>query len=97
MLFALLTVIVMRIKVEWRIVFWASLGGLLGVYSGSVFLAPLFSADLLKMLFTALISSFALHLLFIGGFTETVQMFWLSAIPVVVVGAPLGTYVYTDE
>ena len=177
MMAATLTIIVMRVKVEWRIVFWASMGGFLGVYCGAVFLVLLLSAGLLKMIFTALISSFALtltilgwkqrrynetlavfylrekilllmagfaggcmtglvgngidiicfslmvllfsltekvstptsvvlmainavagfalHLLFIGGFTETVQTYWLAAVPVVVVGAPLGAYMCT--
>ncbi len=177
MMAATLTIIVMRITVEWRIVLWASLGGCFGVFVGSVLMAALMPADLLKMLFTALISSFALtlavlnwkprqyntcltvfgfpekllvlvtgffggcmtglvgngidifcfslmvllfrlsekvstptsvvlmainaivgfslHLFVIGGFTATVQSYWLAAVPVVVVGAPLGAYLCT--
>jgi uncharacterized membrane protein YfcA len=177
MMAATLTIIVMRIAVEWRIILWASLGGVAGVMLGSIFVAPLLPADLLKMLFTAMIVSFALtlfllnwkpraynqylpifgrreilillftgfiggcltglvgngidiicfsvmvllfrlsekvstatsvvlmafnslvgftlHLLIIGGFTAQVESYWLAAIPVVVVGAPLGAYFCT--
>jgi len=177
MMAATLTIAVMRIAVEWRIILWASLGGVAGVMLGSFFIAPLLPADLLKMLFTAMIVSFALtlfllnwkprtynqflpffswrekailliagfiggcltglvgngidiicfsvmvlmfrlsekvstatsvvlmafnslvgfalHILIIGGFTAEVQSYWLAAIPVVVVGAPLGAYFCT--
>jgi len=177
MLAATLTIIVLRITVEWRVILWASLGGILGVLLGSLIIAPLLPADLLKMLFTAMISSFALtlvllnwkqrlynshllifswhekrillitgfiggcmtglvgngidiicfsvmvllfrlsekvstatsvvlmafnsligfliHLFIMGGFTSEVKAYWLAAIPVVVVGAPLGAYFCT--
>lgn len=177
MMSATLTIIVMRIAVEWRIILWASLGGMIGVILSSILIAPLLSASLLKMLFTAMIASFALtlfivsckqrfyndylsvfgwrekvvvliaggiggcmtglvgngidiicfsvmvllfrlsekvstatsvvlmafnsvagfalHLFVIGGFTAEVQSYWLAAIPVVVVGAPLGAYFCT--
>jgi uncharacterized membrane protein YfcA len=35
---------------------------------------------------------FALHALVLDTFTPTVQGYWLAAVPVVVVGAPLGAY-----
>ena len=46
------------------------------------------------MAFNALIG-FLLHLFAIGGFTNSVENYWLAAIPVVVVGAPLGAYFCT--
>ena len=177
MMAATVTIVLMRISIEWRFIRWASLGGLIGVTIGTILLAPLFSPVLLKMLFTAMIVSFgialilhnrqqrdynsrlsqfrwqeksiillagivggiqtglvgtgidiicfsvmvllfrltekiatptsvvlmainavigfALHLIFVGGFTETVQSYWLAAIPVVVVGAPLGALLCT--
>lgn len=177
MMAATLTIIVMRIAVEWRVVCWASLGGIFGVAVGSIVIAPFLPADLLKMLFTAMITSFALtlfllnwkqrsynkcianiswrerliliftgivggcltglvgngidiicfsvmvllfrlsekvstatsvvlmacnaligfsiHLFIIGGFSIEVKNYWLAAIPVVVVGAPLGAYFCT--
>jgi len=36
---------------------------------------------------------FVLHAFIIGGFTPQVQAYWIAAIPVVVVGAPLGALV----
>ena len=36
------------------------------------------------------IIGFAYHLLFTNSFTPEVQSWWLAAIPVVVIGAPLG-------
>lgn len=177
MMAATLTIIVMRVTVEWRLIFWASFGGLFGVALGSIVIAPLMPPALLKMLFTAMIASFALtlallnwkqrlynsnlpvfswrekliviftgflggimtglvgngidiicfsvmvllfrlsekvstptsvvlmafnslagfalHLFVIGGFTSQVENYWLAAIPVVVVGAPLGAYFCT--
>ncbi|MFK5948436.1 MAG: TSUP family transporter [Methylococcales bacterium] len=38
---------------------------------------------------------FVLQLFVIGGFTEKVETYWLSVVPVVVVGAPLGAYICT--
>jgi uncharacterized membrane protein YfcA len=177
MVAATLTIIVMRVAVEWRLILWASLGGVLGVVFSSLLLAPMLQPALLKMLFTAMIVSFALtlsilswqkrqynqsmpvfgrrekwimlltgaigggmtglvgngidiicfsvmvllfrlsekvstptsvvlmavnalagfalHLGVLGGFTEQVQNYWLAAVPVVVVGAPLGAYCCT--
>ncbi len=174
MVAATLTIIVMRVPVEWRLIFWASLGGLFGIVPGTMMIAPLLSPELLKWLFTAMITSFALtllvlnwqprlynnglpefscrekwiviltgfiggamtglvgngidiicfsvmvllfrlsekvstptsvvlmavnslagfalHVFVIGGFSSTVERYWLAAVPVVVVGAPLGAY-----
>jgi len=36
---------------------------------------------------------FFLHYFFIGGFNDTVQAYWLAAIPIVVIGAPLGALI----
>ena len=177
MVAATLTIIVMRVAVEWRLILWASLGGVFGVVFSSLLLAPMLHPGLLKMLFTAMIVSFALtlailswqerrynnrmpvfggrekgimlltgavgggmtglvgsgidiicfsvmvllfrlsekvstptsvilmavnalagfalHLSVLGGFTEQMQRYWLAAVPVVVVGAPLGAYCCT--
>lgn len=174
---ASLTIIVMRIAVAWRVIVWASLGGLFGVAIGLLLMAPLLSPALLKMLFTAMIVSFILplgilnwrhrvyndnmpafgalekavmlltgavggcmtglvgngidiicfsvmvllfrlsekvstptsvilmavnaqagfmlHLFVSGGFSGQVERYWLAAVPVVVVGAPLGAFCCT--
>ena len=174
---AALVIIYMGIRVEWRVIRWASLGGVLGIVVGSILLAPILSPPVLKMSFTAMITSFAvtlfalnrgerfchtrlplfgrrerllllsagflggmmsglvgngidmitfsfmvllfrlsekiatptsvilmainalvgfaLHVFVIGGFTSEVQAYWLAAMPVVVVGAPMGAIVCT--
>lgn len=177
MMAASLTIIVMRVPVEWRVIIWASIGGFLGVIAGSILITPLLSAPLIKMLFTAMVASFALalvlinwkprfynnnmpimtnlekiiflvtgffggamtglvgtgidiicfsvmvllfrlpekistptsvilmainawvgfalHLIVLEGFNNKVENYWLAAVPVVVVGAPLGAYFCT--
>ncbi len=172
---ATLGIIVMHIPVAWRFILWVSLGGLIGITSGTLWLAPLLSPALTKMLFTAIVASlalallilnqrsagyndcllflgwrervlmlfagmlggcisglvgngidiigfsvlvllfrfpasiatpssvvlmsfnslagFALHLFVTDGFTVEVEQYWLAAVPVVIFGAPLGTYV----
>lgn len=169
---ASLLIIYMGLKVEWRVIRWASLAGIPGIIIGAVLVAPNLPPPVIKMAFTVLVTSFAitlialnrgirlvherlehpgrrelgmvllagflggmmsgmvgngidiitfslmvllfhisekvatptsvilmainslvgfaLHVFLIGGFTPTVQGYWLAAIPVVVVGAPLG-------
>jgi uncharacterized membrane protein YfcA len=171
---ASLTILVLRVRLEKRVIFWASLGGIPGIILGSGMLAPLLSAAMVKMSFTAMVSSFAvtlaiinwkqrgyneelqvfalqekiimllagfsggimsglvgngidiicfsvmvllfrvsekiatptsvvlmaanamvgfiLHGIFIGDFTPLMQNYWLAAVPVVIIGAPLGAY-----
>ena len=177
MMAATLTIIFMRIAIEWRVILWASLGGIPGIVTGAAVLAPLLPADLVKISFTAMVVSFAitlsmlnwghrkynetlpffagkertillctgflggimsglvgngidiicfsvmvllfrlsekvatptsvilmafnsvvgfcLYIFFIDGFSSQVQSYWLAAIPVVVVGAPLGAFCCT--
>lgn len=51
------------IRVEWRVIRWASLGGFVGIFLGSGFLAPLLPSDAIKMSFTVMLLSFAITLL----------------------------------
>jgi uncharacterized protein len=177
MVMAGLCIVLLRIAVEWRVILWASLGGVIGIVIGTAVLAPLIAPAMTKMLFTAMIGSFAvtlffsrnnkkhnqqqlpaynlrektillltgatggcmsglvgngidivsfsimvvlfrlceriatptsvilmainavvgfaLHGLVIGGFTAEVQSYWLAAIPVVIIGAPLGAFFCT--
>ena len=169
---ATLMILMMGLKVEWRIIRWASLAGLPGMLVGAVLLAPVLPPAVVKMSFTVMVTSFALtllvlnrgirlchnalshtgrqetrmvllagflggmmsglvgsgidiitfslmvllfrisekvatptsvilmafnslagfalHAFFIGGFTPQVQDYWIAAIPVVVIGAPVG-------
>lgn len=170
---AVFTIVVMRIKVDWQVIAWASLGGVFGMIC-SLFLSPLLPPDVSKILFTALVVSlaatlilinrsrreyrpltvfsggqkkliliagfcggvmsglvgngidiicfsvmvllfrmserlatptavvlmafnslvgFLLHCFYLGDFSPLIEDYWLAAIPVVVVGAPLGAVV----
>lgn len=171
---ASLVIIAMGIQVEWRVIRWATVGGFPGIFLGSAIFSPLFPADMVRLLFTAMVSSFAftlfivnrnrrvkykalllygnrermllmmagfmggilsglvgsgidivtfslivllfriaekvatptsvivmavnaiigflLHYYVIGGFTPEVKTYWLAAVPVVVLGAPLGAF-----
>lgn len=168
-------IIAMRIQVEWRVIRWVSLGGIIGMLLGTVLLAPLLPPAAIKMSFTVMATSFAvtlfamnhgihlynlnlsrytvyekslmliigivggtmcglvgngidiiafslmvllfrisekiatptsvilmsinaifgffIHYFVIGGFNDKVEEYWLAAIPVVVVGAPLGAII----
>jgi uncharacterized membrane protein YfcA len=59
---ASLVIMYMNIKVEWRVILWASLGGALSIIPTSIWLAPLLPPPVLKMSFTAMITSFAITL-----------------------------------
>ena len=174
MVAASIAIIMMRVKVLWRVIAWVSLGGVIGLVIGFVILAPILASDIIRMLFTVMAVSLAytlirlssgfrlnhnampemtlretgillvvgimggivsglvgsgidmlcfsvLVLLFrisetiatptsvvlmainsvfgvllqffiYGGINEQVQAYWLAAVPIVVVGAPLGAY-----
>ncbi len=171
---ASLLIVLLRIPVEWRVIFWATLGGIVGISLGSIVLAPIVSPVITKTIFTVIVTSFAITLVvlnrgiqlrhqqlpvvgvtecallvvfgFIGGvvsgligngidiitfslmvllfrvsekvatptsvllmainavvgfmlylfvldgFTLQVKAYWLAAVPVVVVGAPMGAF-----
>lgn len=172
---ASLTILALRCKVDWFAIRWASLAGIPGIIISATFIAPMLPPPVIKISFTALVTSFAitlfllnrglkhrhektptretyarnmllvagffggmmsglvgngidiitfsllvlffrvnekvatptsvilmainscvgfaLHGFVIGGFSELVQSYWLAAVPVVVVGAPLGAYI----
>ncbi len=56
---ASLTLICLRVKLNGPFILWASIGGSLGLLLGTFMIAPQLPANLIKMLFTAMISSFA--------------------------------------
>lgn len=51
------------IKVEWKVIRWGSIGGILGVFLGLRFLAPLLPPDVIKMSFTMMVASFGITLI----------------------------------
>ena len=59
---ASLVIMYLNIEVAWRVILWASLGGALSIIPTSIWLAPLLPPPVLKMSFTAMITSFAITL-----------------------------------
>jgi len=59
---ASLTIWLTGIKVEWRVIRWGSLGGLVGIFVGLGFLAPILPPDVIKMSFTIMLTSFGVAL-----------------------------------
>jgi len=64
---ASLAIWVTGIKVDWRAIFWTSIGGVLGIFMGLAFLAPFLPLDVIKMFFTMMLSSLAVSLLVSGA------------------------------
>lgn len=60
---ASLLIILLRIPVDWQVIRWATLGGIAGITLSVTILAPVLSPDLTKILFTVIVSSFAITLL----------------------------------
>ena len=174
MVAASVAIIMMRVQVLWRVIIWVSLGGVFGLFVGSVLLTPVLASDSVRMLFTVMAVSLAFTLIrlstgfrlnhrsmpeinlretglllvvgivggtisglvgsgidmicfsvlvllfrisesiatptsvilmainsvfgvliqvyFLDGINAQVQAYWLAAVPIVVVGAPLGAY-----
>lgn len=60
---ASLAILITGVKVEWRVIFWASMGGFIGIVFGCFFLAPLLPPDVIKITFTVMLTSIALTLI----------------------------------
>jgi uncharacterized membrane protein YfcA len=60
---ATLVILARGIRVEWRYLGWASLGGLVGLPLGALLFAPMVSPPMTRMVFTVMQASFALALL----------------------------------
>jgi uncharacterized membrane protein YfcA len=176
---ASLTIIYMKIKIEWRAIFWGGIAGMAGITFSTFFIMPYVPPPLVKIAFTLMVSSlaialvfmnksennqrneqfpifgrreksflmlagfvggimsglvgcgeniatfmvmvllfrvcekvatpttvllmtivtitgFALHLFIVGDFTPIVQGYWLAAVPIVCVGAPLGAVICAE-
>jgi len=72
MVSASLTILYMRVKVAWQVIRWASLGGILGVLLGLIVM-PLLAPAIVKMSFTAMITSFAITLFILNKKQNTWQ------------------------
>ncbi|MCF7970580.1 MAG: TSUP family transporter [Methylococcaceae bacterium] len=67
MVAASITILMMRIKVLWRVIAWVSLGGVFGIFIGALLLSPVLASTLIRMLFTVLAVSLALTLTFLNA------------------------------
>lgn len=63
---ASLAIILLRIKVDWYVIRWASISGALGMLVGASTIAPLLPADVTKMTFTVMEASFAVALMLLN-------------------------------
>lgn len=61
---ATFTIIAMKTDMDWRLIRWASSGGLIGIAVGTLFLEPWLSPDLIRLSFTMMTSSFGLVMVF---------------------------------
>ncbi len=94
MMAATFTIILLRIAVEWRFIFWASLGGILGVVVSSLYFSGYFPPALLKMLFTAMITSFAITLMIVNwqyrNYNHTLPALNLPEIAILMISGFIG-------
>ncbi|MEM9273397.1 MAG: sulfite exporter TauE/SafE family protein [Cyanobacteria bacterium P01_F01_bin.143] len=63
---ATLAICLMGIPVEWRVIRWGSLGGLLGVFLGLAFFDTLLPPNIIKISFTLVLTSFAITLMILN-------------------------------
>ncbi|MFG6101388.1 sulfite exporter TauE/SafE family protein [Leptothoe sp. EHU-05/26/07-4] len=61
---ATLTIIAMQTKIDWRLIWWASSGGLIGIVIGTLLLEPRLTPDFIRLSFTMMTSSFGLVMVF---------------------------------
>ena len=59
---AALTIYLTKIPVEWRVIPWASFGGVFGIFIGLNYVAPWLPPDILKICFTVMLTSFSVTL-----------------------------------
>lgn len=62
MTMASLIIFLLRVKVQWKMLLWASIGGVPGIFLSISLLSPLIAPEVIKMTFTAMVSSFAVTL-----------------------------------
>ena len=67
---ASLAIFVTKVRVDWKVVLWGSLGGFLGIFIGLQFIAPHLPPDVIKMSFTMMLASFAVALFFANRYVR---------------------------
>lgn len=82
------------IKINWKTIRWSSLGGILGVFLGLRFLAPLMPADVIKMSFTMMLASFGITLIVLNrgirNYHETMPIWRLRERGILLLAGFLG-------
>lgn len=63
---ASLVIIFMKINIEWRVVLWASLGGVFGIFISTLWIEKLLQPEIIRITFTVIASSFAVALFIMG-------------------------------
>ena len=59
---ASLTIYFSKIKVDWKVILWGSLGGFFGIFIGTQYISHLLPPDFIKISFTLILTSFAITL-----------------------------------
>ena len=59
---ASLIIMALRIRIEWKVILWVSLGGVLGILFGTLILFPLLKSSILKIIFSSMIGMFGIVL-----------------------------------
>jgi len=63
---AAITILLMRITVEWRAILLVSIGGIPGITMGSIIIAPLLPPEVIRITFTAMLSGLAITLIILN-------------------------------
>lgn len=63
---ASMTILLMRIPVEWRAILIVSLGGIPGIAIGSIYIAPHLPPEVIRITFTAMLAGFAITLIILN-------------------------------
>lgn len=72
---ASICIIALRVPVEWRVIRWATLGGIPGIFLGSCILASYLSSAQIKIAFTMIVSSFAITLFILNRQSHSVRFY----------------------
>jgi len=71
---AAIGIVLTGIRVDWRVICWGSIGGLIGMVFGAILLAPVLPPDVIKMSFTVLLASFGITLLALNRLPREVHL-----------------------
>jgi len=67
-------IILTGIRVDWKVIFWGSIGGIIGMVFGASLLAPVLPPDVIKISFTVILASFGITLLALNRLPREVHL-----------------------